>query len=284
MRVTHKVTKCYSFQDILPSSGTSVCSKVPNRQRRIRSIPQEVYAHLIQILQGHESVVTRKRTKVIKRAYYYYYAFQDSLSARVIEHPVTGSVETRIMYEDLTTNQELIVLQTEEKSACIDFYYKRAKGESARKIKKRMDVVFASVTEREIQVYINNSRLNQRVKGRFENKAPLKPVTAKRIWERIQIDLISMSDLPVDIDKKKYQWILSIVDVFSHYLVLKPLHSKDTAVISEQLLQVFADFGTPSIIQCDRGSEFMGCVERVAKVLQVKIIHSVRNPQSQGKV
>ena len=168
-----------------------------------------MYTILVQILQGNH-VVTRKRTKEISKAYYYYYAFRDSLSTREIKHPVTGAVETRIMYEDLKTNQQVIVLQCEEKGACVDFFYKRAKGESARKIKKRMDEVFASISEREVQVYINNSSVNQKVKGRFENKPPLKPVTAKKIWERIQIDLISMADLPVAINGKKYHAVDSV--------------------------------------------------------------------------
>ena len=42
----------------------------------------------------------------------------------------------------------------------------------------------------------------------------------------------------------------SCIDVCSHYLLLRP--PKDTAVVSEQLL---SDFGTPSVIQSDRGSE-----------------------------
>ncbi len=87
------------------------------------------------------------------------------------------------------------------------------------------------------------------------------------------------------VDGKEYQWILSCIDVCSRYLLLRPLYSKDTAVVSEQLLHIFSDFGTPSVIQSDRGSEFMGAVERVAKLLQVKMVHSsVRHPQSQGKV
>ena len=87
------------------------------------------------------------------------------------------------------------------------------------------------------------------------------------------------------IEGKTFQWILSIIDVCSRYLVLKPLHTKDTGVVAECLLQVFADLGTPSIIQCDRGTEFLGYVKKVAKVLQVKIINSsVRHPESQGKV
>ena len=94
-----------------------------------------------------------------------------------------------------------------------------------------------------------------------------------------------MTDLPVEIDGKKYQWILESVCFHARYLVMRALHSKDTTVVSEQLLQVFAHFGTPSIIQYDRGSEFMGSVEKVAKVPQAKIIHSrERYMQSQGKV
>ena len=145
--------------------------------------------------------------------------------------------------------------------------------------------VFSKITEREIQDYINNCYINQANKCKYENKAPFKPVTSQTVWERVQIDLMSMADVPCNIDGKVYQWILSFIDVFSRYLVLRPLYSKDTAFVSDHLLQVFADFGTPSVIQSDRVSEFMGCVDKVAKLLQVKMIHSsVRHPQSQGKV
>ncbi len=58
-----------------------------------------------------------------------------------------------------------------------------------------------------------------------------------------------------------------------------------SSIVSEQLLQVFADLGVPSIVQCDRGTEFLGCVKQLASLLEVKIIHSSpRHPQSQGKV
>ncbi len=69
------------------------------------------------------------------------------------------------------------------------------------------------------------------------------------LWERVQIDLMSMIDAPITVDGKEYQ---SCIDVCSRYLLLRPLYSKDTAVVSEQLL---SDFGTPSVIQSDRGSE-----------------------------
>ena len=95
-----------------------------------------------------------------------------------------------------------------------------------------------------------------------------------------------MIDAPITVDGKEYQWIYH-VSMCAHVICYfaYALYSKDTAVVSEQLLHIFFDFGTPSVIQSDRGSEFMGAVERVAKLLQVKMVHSsVRHPQSQGKV
>ena len=148
-----------------------------------------------------------------------------------------------------------------------------------------MDEVFTGISENDIQQYINTSRSNQEVKAAFENKPPLKPITASKVWERIQIDLMSMEDIPIVSEGKNYQWVLSIIDVFSRYLLLRPLHSKDTAVVAVELLQIFADFGTPAIIQTDRGSEFQGSVVEVAKQFNVKIIRSsVKHSQSQGKV
>ena len=96
-------------------------------------------------------MTTKDRAKRVEKAYYYFYTFRDSLSVGEVHHPVTGKVETRILYEDLQTAQKVIALQLEEKRECIEFYYKRAKGEGARKLKKRVDDVFTLVSEPDIQ-------------------------------------------------------------------------------------------------------------------------------------
>ena len=143
--------------------------------------------------------------------------------------------------------------------------------------------MFTRIAEKEIQQYINSSRVNQKLKCRFENKAPLRPIKRKGVWNRIQIDLMSMEDKAVEIDGKNYRWILSCIDVCSRYLVVRALFTKWAAQIAE-VLQIFSDFGPPSVIQCDNGTEFKGYVEKFARVLEIKIIHgSVRHPQSQGK-
>ena len=256
-----------------------------SRTRGIPSLEESVYANLLLLLKGSLSIPIRERDDTTKKAYYYYYNYGKQLSVCSVEHPVIGTEGTeRIMYT-ASQGKQTIITKCSEKYKCIDFFYSRSKGDGARKLKKRIDEVFTGISEHDIQQYINSSRRNQEIKALFDNKPPLKPVTASKVWERIQIDLMSMEDIPIVHEGKKYRWILSIIDVFSRYLVLRPLHSKDTAVVAVELLQVFADFGTPAIIQSDRGSEFQGSVVTVAQQLNVKIIRSsVKHPQSQGKV
>ena len=255
------------------------------RTRGISSLEDPVYLNLISLLKGSLSIPTRERDAAARKAYYYYYNYGKQLSVCSVEHPLIGTdAVERIMYTS-SHGKQTILMKCSEKHKCIDFFYSRSKGDCARKLKKRMDEIFTGISENDIQQYINTSKRNQEIKAVFDNKPPLKPVTASKVWERIQIDLMSMEDVPVVNEGKNYRWILSIIDVFSRYLVLRPLHSKDTAVVAAELLQVFADFGTPSIIQTDRGSQFQGSVVTVAKQFNVTIIRSsVKHPQSQGKV
>ena len=255
------------------------------RTRGISSLEDPVCLNLISLLKGSLSVPTRERDAAARKAYYYYHNYGKQLSVCSVEHPVIGTdAVERIMYTS-SHGKQTILTKCSEKHKCIDFFYSRSKGDCARKLKKRMDEIFTGISENDIQQYINTFKRSQEIKVVFDNKPPLKPVTASKAWERIQIDSMSMEDVPAVNEGKNYHWILSIIDVFSRYLVLRPLRSKDTAVVAAELLQVFADFGTPSIIQTDRGSEFQGLVVTVAKQFNIKIIRSsVKHPQSQGKV
>ena len=266
-------------------SGTVPSGGLQKRSRGIASLEDAVYLNLLLLLKRSCTIPMKERDDACKKAYYYYYNYGKQLTVSKAEHPVfEGGAEDRIMYTN-SQGKQTILIKCGEKHKCIDFFYRRTKGDCARKLKKRMDEVFTGISENDIQQYINTSRSNQEVKAAFENKPPLKPITASKVWERIQIDLMSMEDIPIVSEGKNYRWVLSIIDVFSQYLLLRPLHSKDTAVVAVELLQIFADFGTPAIIQTDRGSEFQGSVVEVAKQFNVKIIRSsVKHPQSQGKV
>ena len=52
---------------------------------------------------------------------------------------------------------------------------------------------------------------------------------------------MSMADKPVSVDGKVYKWILSCIDVFSRYLLLRPLYSKEAVVVANELLHLYGD-------------------------------------------
>jgi hypothetical protein len=71
-------------------------------------------------------------------------------------------------------------------------------------------------------------------------------------WHTIQIDLAT--DFPQTADG--YNHVLLLVDRFSGFVLLRPLKTKSSTEVAEKLLQIFSDFGLPSLIQSDHGGEF----------------------------
>ena len=83
----------------------------------------------------------------------------------------------------------------------------------------------------------------------------------------------------------RYQYILTIQDVFSRYLWLRPLTYKTSKVVSKALGDLYIEVGPPKVLQSDRGGEFKKWVKKMCKNLNVKMIQSrPYHPQSQGKV
>ena len=76
-----------------------------------------------------------------------------------------------------------------------------------------------------------------------------------------------------------------MIDVFSHFLWLRPLESKSSQVIAIELECIYMEYGSPEIIQCDQGGEFKKALKLLCDRMNIKLIYSrPRHPQSQGKV
>ena len=71
-----------------------------------------------------------------------------------------------------------------------------------------------------------------------------------------------------------YRYILTVIDVFSRYVWLRPLKGKHSAEISRHLEDIFNEHGPPKVIQHDQGKEFKGAVKKLMDSLNVKIIQS----------
>jgi hypothetical protein len=77
-----------------------------------------------------------------------------------------------------------------------------------------------------------------------------------------------------------------MIDIFSRYVWAIPLCDKEGSTIHSELVKFIMNFGPPSKIQADNGSEFITSILRhTCEVFQIKLVHGrARHPQSQGKI
>ena len=107
-------------------------------------------------------------------------------------------------------------------------------------------------------------------------------ITANGPWDHIQIDC--SVHLPVSDDG--YTTLLVIIDVFTGFVILRPIKTNSAEIIARKLWNLFCLFGIPKILQSDNGSEFVNDILR-ALVKITGIDHrliSPYNPRADGKV
>ena len=79
--------------------------------------------------------------------------------------------------------------------------------------------------------------------------------------ERHQVDLFNMQSMPVTVGGITYKYIMSVIDIFSRFVFLRPLQSKESAEVAENLRNIYSEDGPPEILQSDQGTEFKGVVK-----------------------
>ena len=82
---------------------------------------------------------------------------------------------------------------------------------------------------------------------------PLSPLKASLPMDHIVIDFIG----PFPTSQKGYNFILILVDVLTRMVLLRPVKQKSAEEIAWLLLNVFADFGNPKILQSDMDTAFI---------------------------
>ena len=87
----------------------------------------------------------------------------------------------------------------------------------------------------------------------------------------IQGDLMETSWLNPDGQRKRYNYLLVLVDVFSSYLFAIPLRRKNANVMANTLNQFFKENPTYRYLHVDRGNEFVNA--EVKTVLDARKVH-----------
>ena len=111
---------------------------------------------------------------------------------------------------------------------------------------------------------------------------PAQAITARGPGDHWQIDC--SVHLPKTPDG--YTTLLVMVDVYTGFVVLRPMKSTSATEVAYHLWQLCATFGLPKILQSDNGPEFTNAVLR-ALVKHLGIDHrhiSAYNPRADGKV
>lgn len=160
--------------------------------------------------------------------------------------------------------------------------YKRVKGSGAAKLMCSLEQNFAGLSRVKVQEILNTDKQHYKRNVKFCNKARLKPIRARDVQIRHEIDLMDMGQRgTVKLNDVSYRYVLSVMDVFSRFVWLRPVGVKSSKSIVDQLRFIYLEHGPPRVIQCDQGSEFKGAVKELCCQLTVKIIFSrPYHPQS----
>lgn len=197
-----------------------------------------------------------------------------------VHDPMAGNTVQRIVH----TNTGSIVIKKSELSSIVHSYFDESKGDGALKLSKTIRHRYSGLSRNFIQKNLNVMKETQKIRPLFQNKAPLRPIKAGQVHERHQVDLVNMQSMPVTVGGVTYKYIMSVIDIFSRFVFLRPLKSKESAEVAENLRSIYNEHGPPEILQSDQGTEFKGVVKTLCEALNVRIIKSAAySPQTQGK-
>ena len=117
------------------------------------------------------------------------------------------------------------------------------------KLKEKYDGIIRDI----VREYVKRCPVCQQQQRR-QHRAALVPITAKRLFERIVIDLIDFTLKP----SHGYRYIFHAVDHFSKYHWAWAIPNKESVSVAFCLSTLLADIGPVQYIQSDQGGEFKG--------------------------
>ena len=112
--------------------------------------------------------------------------------------------------------------------------------------------------------------------------APSRSPLASMPWVAVQIDLTG----PLTKTSTGHVFILVLVDVFTSFVVLKPLVDKTPASVAAALWEAFSVLGFPKVVHSDQGKEFINSTFTSLKGLTgfSRKFSAPYSPMSKGKV
>jgi len=160
--------------------------------------------------------------------------------------------------------------------------YKNSFGSGARNFYKTVREKYLNIKRSDVSDFLKTQKIPQ-LTDVFKHRTN-KPILANYPNEIWCCDLIDMTT--VYQNNKGFQFIFSVIDVFSRYIFLEPSKNRDSTSISKCLDKIIRREGIkPKYIICDNGSEFEGDFEAYCKEHDITIRRNrAYSPQSNGIV
>ena len=163
----------------------------------------------------------------------YHFLKKGTFTFSCIYDPVYSRENDRIVTREKEAT--MIVPRKGEVDDIISFFYNAFKGEGARKLFPRIRRHCTGISIKRIQKLLNSNEEYFKSNPIFSNKPPLTPVFSKSVQGCNQIDLADMRSMAVSTNGTQYNYVLSVLDVFSRYLWLRPLSGKNSAEVLKNL-------------------------------------------------
>ena len=154
----------------------------------ISSLDDETYDTFLDLLKGKFNVPLKQRNNKQKSALVRFWRNRDHISLK-------GG---KVCYDGKPLLRKSVVSDIVPKA------FKETKGSGVRKLYHHLKDVCSGVGERDVRAVLGKSRLHQRLNVRFQNKAVLKPVRARTVQIRDQLDLVSVESMPVKVARSDF--------------------------------------------------------------------------------
>lgn len=199
--------------------------KVEGRgNRKPSAILDDIYDALLLLVKGDSLPPVKERNRAQKSAAIRLWRSRGQLSIRE-----ENSKEV-LLYKNLR------VLRSSEVNRVVADEFHRTKGSGARKIVCSLKENFVGLSKNRVQDILNKDKLHYRRNARFLNKAILKPIRARDVQVRHQVDLMDLGKRgSVEFKGIVYRYVLSVMDVFSRFIWLRPLASKTSKAVAAEL-------------------------------------------------
>jgi transposase InsO family protein len=177
-----------------------------------------------------------------------------------------------------------IVVAAEDIDALLSHFF-RTRTVGRDKLYAYLKDKYLGISRPRVQAFLDNQEAWQLHK-RVNTMTVVAPITAKRPYERVQIDLIDVRNMTKGPINRHKKWILTAVDVFSKYAWAVPLPNKKGPTVADALdrLVSLQMPTTPHLVQSDNEfrTDAMAAVYRKHGITAV--FSSPGRPQTQGGV